>query len=177
MHHAGAALLLFERPGAPPVLHCGDCRYHRARFQGEPALQRICGRAILHLVRGSLEPRAACQRLMPCRSGLAHGSRSAAAGLAHVLLPRLEWPIRCGIKAPTWPICYGIKHPRRQRSVGAVRTPSLTIGADHGKTCRFIRQCLVNGYYCCCCCCCNGACLIDTPSGLMPLGLMRAAGV
>ena len=42
-------MLVFERPCAPPVLHCGDCRYERTQFQSSPALRSLVGRAIAHL--------------------------------------------------------------------------------------------------------------------------------
>lgn len=48
-HCPGAAMVVFERPGAAPVLHCGDCRYDRARFQAVAELAALRGRVTLHL--------------------------------------------------------------------------------------------------------------------------------
>jgi DNA cross-link repair 1A protein len=48
-HCPGAVLLAFEAPGRPPVLHCGDCRYERAAFQGDATLRALRGRAVVHL--------------------------------------------------------------------------------------------------------------------------------
>ena len=48
-HCPGAVMLIFERPGRPPVLHSGDCRYERALFRGSAALAALRNRAILHL--------------------------------------------------------------------------------------------------------------------------------
>eukprot|EP00892_Ulva_mutabilis_P001364 jgi/Ulvmu1/11228/UM072_0065.1 len=48
-HCPGAAMIVFERAGCAPVLHCGDCRYDRALFQAHPALRALRGRALLHL--------------------------------------------------------------------------------------------------------------------------------
>ena len=48
-HCPGAVMLLFATPGHAPVLHSGDCRYHRGVFQGCSALTPLRGSVILHL--------------------------------------------------------------------------------------------------------------------------------
>jgi DNA cross-link repair 1A protein len=48
-HCPGAVMFIFATPGRSPVLHSGDCRYHRALFQGNAALRALRNRVILHL--------------------------------------------------------------------------------------------------------------------------------
>lgn len=48
-HCPGAAMVVLQRPGAAPVLHCGDCRYERGAFHALPELAALRGRVTLHL--------------------------------------------------------------------------------------------------------------------------------